>query len=156
MCHVFVSCGDAPLPFLGLHAATGSESWKGTDSNASLQKGLGGVSSPALTLPYVPSCSSGSSLFPDCLFSELNYANTSLSSIHGNQSSSPSTCIPQPVLWQKRPTQVTIANKDIMTERLPCALGHRCLSVGPIFSTLLCGWGKGVAGHSRGGFLIYL
>lgn len=59
--------------------------------------------SPALTLSYVPSCSSGSPLFPDCLFSKLNYANTSQPSFHGNHISR----IPRPVLWQKRPTQVT-------------------------------------------------
>lgn len=60
-------------------------------------------SSPSLTLSCVPSCSSGSPLFPDCLFFKVNYANTSRPGIHGNHISS----IPQPVFWQKRPIQVT-------------------------------------------------
>lgn len=104
--------------------------------------------SPAPTLSYVPSCSSGSPLFPDCLFFKLNYANTSQPSIHRNHIS----CIPQPVFWQKRPIQVTITNKDKWQEGFPgehWAIG--LCQCGPIFSALLCGWGEGVEWQGTAG-----
>lgn len=98
-------------------------------------------SSPSLTLSCVPSCSSGSPLFPDCLFFKVNYANTSQPGIHGNHISS----IPQPVFWQKRPIQVTTTNKDKWQEGFPKSgepWALRLSLYGPIFSALLCGWGR--------------
>lgn len=103
---------------------------------------------PAPTLSYVPSCSSGSPLFPDCLFFKLNYANTSQPSIHRNHIS----CIPQPVFWQKKPIQVTTTNKDKWQEGFPgehWAIG--LCQCGPIFSALLCGWGEGVEWQGTAG-----
>lgn len=119
VCHALVSCGDAghapPAFFLGLHAATGSEAERIQIQIHPCKRGEVEPGSPALTLSYVPPCSSGSPLFPDCLFSKLNYANTSQPSFHGNHISR----IPQPVLWQKKPTQVTTTNKDKWQEGFP-------------------------------------
>lgn len=59
-----------------------------------------------------------------------------------------------PVFWQKRPIQVTTTNKDKWQEGFPESPGPSVsVNMNPSSQPFCVAGGKGVAGHSREGFL---